>query len=155
MEKLQILSPWQSYHNKVKALFENDPDIEVVFDDAKPEIKLYVSDKDKADALTKLLPDKKEFGNLTMNITVVPANTALESKALLFQKAFQNNPAFSFVKKTEGAFAFTYVVFKNKVVQYYEDNMGDIYGNRSTLYQELAKEIFGDQNGVFFCTDKE
>jgi hypothetical protein len=48
------------------------------------------------------------------------------------------------------------VVFVPKVVQYYTDNLGDINGFRTTLYQELAKELFGESEltrGVYFCTD--
>jgi hypothetical protein len=48
------------------------------------------------------------------------------------------------------------VVFVPEVVQYYTDNLGDINGFRTTLYQELAKELFGDSElsrGVYFCTD--
>ena len=40
--------------------------------------------------------------------------------------------------------SFTYVVFEKEVVQYWNDNLGDINGLRSTLYQDLAKEIFAD-----------
>lgn len=57
----------------------------------------------------------------------------------------------------EGIFSnpITYIVFKNKVVQFWNDDLSDIYGNRSTLYQDIAKEIFGESSGIFFCTDKE
>lgn len=50
-----------------------------------------------------------------------------------------------------------YVVFKNCVVQFFNDNLNDIYGNISTLYQDIAREIFADAEweGVFYCTDVE
>ena len=47
----------------------------------------------------------------------------------------------------------TYVVFTNKVVQFFNDNLNDIYGNVTTLYQEIASDVFDIESGVFFCTD--
>ena len=72
---------------------------------------------------------------------------------------FKNNPVFSFVHKVEGIYGFNaiYVVFKNKVVQYFNDNLNDIYGNTSTLYEDIARDIFENNipvnNNVFYCTD--
>lgn len=53
--------------------------------------------------------------------------------------------------------SFTYVVFEKEVVQYWNDNLADYNGLTSTLYQDLAKEIFEDANldGVYFCTDED
>ena len=33
--------------------------------------------------------------------------------------------------------------------------MHDINGNCSTLYQEIAKDVFGEDEGICFCTDTE
>ena len=49
----------------------------------------------------------------------------------------------------------TYVVFKKEVVQYFNDSLGDIHGVCSTLMQDIAKDIFEDTEGVYFCTDTE
>ena len=53
---------------------------------------------------------------------------------------------------------FTYVVFKNCVVQFFNDNLNDPHGVLSTLYQDIAREVFGDcgmAGGVAYCTDVE
>jgi len=47
----------------------------------------------------------------------------------------------------------TYVVFKPEIIQYYTDSLADARGICSTLNQEIAKDIFGEIPGVFFCTD--
>ena len=62
---------------------------------------------------------------------------------------------FSYVEEVTGIFSnpITYVVFVNEVVQYYNDNLSDIHGLRSTLYQEIAKDIFETRLGVYYCTD--
>ena len=43
-------------------------------------------------------------------------------------------------------------VFAKEVVQYWNDSLSDPYGKVSTLYQDIAKDIFEDTDGVMFCT---
>ena len=54
----------------------------------------------------------------------------------------------------------TYVIFKNCVVQFFNDNLNDAHGVISTLYQDIAAELFADylersKRGVHFNTDVE
>lgn len=157
-EKLKLSSPWVNYFHEIEALFGQDPDINIVYDEETPEINLYVENADKADALTKLLPAEKVFGRVVLKLTVIPANNVNSSDSSLFQKAFEGNPVFSYIKNIEGdffKFPASYVVFKNKVVQYFNDDLSDVNGFRSTLYQEIAKDVFGNTNGIYFCTDTE
>lgn len=156
-KKLELSAPWVIYYREVEELFKEDPEVRVVFDEEGPEVKLYVKSQEKADALTQLLPAEKKFGNVTLKVTVIPANQLGANKAVLVEKALKNNPAVSFITKAKyDLFSnpITYVVFQNKVVQYYADNLGDIYGNCSTLYQDIAKDVLGSQDGVYYCTDK-
>ena len=112
-----------------------------------------------------LLPFEKEFGNVTLDIIIIPSNhNAVEKVDLTtakeyFEAAFENNPVFAFTHVVQGIFTntLTYVVFKNRVVQFFADNLNDIHGNISTLYQELAKDVFNKDviPGVLFCTDIE
>mgnify|MGYP006958177364 CR=1 FL=1 len=44
-------------------------------------------------------------------------------------------------------------MFENKVVQFYNDQMDDINGNKSTLFQDIAGDVFGYDHGVFYCTE--
>lgn len=151
---VKLSSPWVEYYRKVESMFKDDPEIHIMYDeDNGPSLKLYVDSASKASALSELLPTEKEFGNVTLQISIVPANP-LETKLDLLTEAFRGNPAFSFIKTvTLFAKPVTYFVFKNKVVQYYLDNLADINGNKSTLYQDLALDIFGEQDSIFFCTD--
>jgi hypothetical protein len=51
---------------------------------------------------------------------------------------------------------FTYVIFKNCVVQFFNDNLNDAFGNVSTLYQDIAPAVFENTPiGVHYCTDVE
>lgn len=169
MARLNLLSPWMKFYNELCAFFREDPEVNVVYDDSgdTDKIKLYVNNAFKAEALTALLPSEKTFGVITILIEVIPSNKientqlnkyqkVMKDTYSLLQSAFENNDALSFVQKVEGIFANTiiYVVFKNKVVQYYDDSLSDIYGQCSTLYQEIAKNIFEQISGVYYCTDK-
>ena len=49
----------------------------------------------------------------------------------------------------------TYIIFEKEVVQYFADDLGDLHGINSTLYQDLAKEIFGESSNIHFCTDSD
>lgn len=162
MAQLKLSPPWEIYATEMAQLFKYDSQVHVVYDNDSQILSVYVDKQRKADALAELLPESVTFGNIEVHVNVIPANGALSttaglSKAQLFNNAFEGNGAFSFVKVITGIFTnnLTYVVFKNKVVQYYNDDLGDIYGQCSTLYQTIAKNIFGEAEGICFCTDVE
>ena len=155
-EKLKIAPPWIQFANELVAMFGSDPEIETEYDNDNVSFTMKVANEIKADALAKLLPAKKEFGSVTMKINIIPANE-LETPATLYRNALSGNPVFAFVYPVEGAFTnpITYVAFRRRIVQYYNDDLGDPHGNRTTLCQEIAKDIFEQKKGVFFCTDTE
>lgn len=154
-EKTGISSPWVSYVHRLKALFGPDPDITIAYNSTDNEIvALYVNGQEKADALSKLLPEKVAFGNVTLEVRVVPANLT-QKKADLIRAAFEGNPLFSEVIQVHpdgSSNAFTYAMFKRAVVQYWDDNLGDPHGMVSTLAQDLASELL-DTDGVCYCTE--
>lgn len=154
---LNISSPWVTYYRKLEALFGEDPDIMVDFEydeNESPVVKLYVTGADKAEALAKILPVERTFGNVTVNTIIVPSNRE-ETKADVFVKAFTGNPAFSYGVTVDNPFVHGvgYVVFRNKVVQFFNDDISDVNGFETTLYENIADDVFGDNAGVFFCTD--
>lgn len=158
--RLKLAPPWVTYVNEVKALFDDDPQVHVVYDNDTVELKLYVEDAKKAEAIQTLLPENKQFGNVSLTIKVIPANVgnydfSRYTFGRLFDVAFDGNPVYSFSKDIDSVFmnVLTYVVFTNKVVQFFNDNLNDIYGNVTTLYQEIASDVFDIESGVFFCTD--
>lgn len=162
MAKISLSPPWVVRYRELDALFKEDPGVHVFFDEDKPEIKLCVEDENKATALYELLEEKVEYGNVTLKITVVPANGVTLTKAAagatvaeLLVTAFDGNKAVSFIKNGTPPFTIgmVFIVFKKKVVQYYTDDIGDIYGFHSALYEQLAEKIFPPHENVHFCTD--
>ncbi len=153
-ENFKLSSPWQTFVHEVQALFEEDPSITVKYFEADNKLKLYVDDTDKAAALAKLLPEKKEFGNVTLAIEIIPPNANDLPIIQLFEKAFVGNPALSYTASYETPFGeVSYAVFQKKVIQFFNDQMDDINGNKSMLFQDIAKDVFGSEHGVFYCTE--
>ena len=162
--RTKISPPWFTFASELKAMFGEDPDIRIEHTN-EFEIKMYVDDVDKAAALYVLMPYSRTYGNVEVTIEVIPSNKVkgepssikTDDYSELFKAAFKNNPVLSYIQKVEGLFEFraTYIVFKNKVVQYFNDNLNDINGNTSTLYEDIARDIFSDtvEPGEFFCTD--
>ena len=157
MSNLKLSAPWVVYYREIESLFGADPEITITIDEEHYSVKLYVNNDEKAEALDKLLPAERTYANVTVRTAVIPGNPLLEKKTSLFQTAFEGNPVFAFTKTNEGVFTIplSYVVFKNRVVQFYADNMQDVNGNISTLYETIAKDVFGETDGLCFCTDTE
>lgn len=156
-DKLKLSTPWVTLYRQIGALFGEDPDVKVEYiagDGNDPTIKLYVEGQDKADAISRILPLTYEFGNVTVSVIVVPANKN-ETKETMFRMAFAGNPAFSYAATAEGVFTnpITYVVFRNRVVQFWNDDLSDINGNETTLYESIAKDLLVNCDGTCFCTD--
>lgn len=153
MSNLSVSSPWAAYYHKLRALFGDDPDIRIVYDNDNVVIDMYVNGNDKADALSKLLPEEVDFGNVKLTVNVIPANNEC-TEAELIRRAFLGNPHFVDVLVIDGSSTnpFTYCIFEKEVIQYHNDNLADPNGNESVLAQDIAKELF-KTNGVYYCTD--
>lgn len=154
--KVELSPPWDSFATEVYLLFCQDPEIKYNYDHNEKIISLYVDNAEKADALTKILPSEKDFGGVKLKIRVIPANE--NEKTGIIGKAFRKNPVVSDIVVSEGSivrFPVTYVMFQNKVVQFYDDNLADPNGFKSTLYENIAREVLDMRkiDDVCFCTD--
>ena len=153
---VKLSAPWITYFRKLETLFKYDEDVNVKYDESAMIISIFVEGQDKADALTQLLPTEVSFGNVVVSIRVIPANAKMNRVDLL-KKAFDNNPIFSYATTIEGVMVnpISYVVFEPKVAQYWDDNLHDPHGLVSTLYEDLAREVFGEEGGICFSTDSD
>ena len=153
---VKISSPWVEYSRYMEAMFGKDPEVKVVFDEDAVAIKLFVDNPVKADALSQILPETKNFGGVVLTISVIPGDEK-QTKEQLFKAAFNGNPVVDDVVTVGGELLpnpFTYVVFKKEVVQFWNDNFGDPHGMKSTLYEEIARDAF-NVDGVLYCTNVE
>lgn len=163
--RFKLSPPWCTYVSQLTELFGQDPEINVSYDNEESTVYIRVNNADKYEILVNIIPYYKKFGNVILNVEVIPANDIGKSNCdfykmsneEVFNTLFEKNPAFSFVKSVDLLYAcpITYVVFTNKVVQFFNDNLNDVYGNMNTLYQNIAEDIFVDAEfeGVYYCTD--
>ena len=155
-----MYSPWVIFSKQIEKLFERDPEVTLEFNDDRTSIKLKVDNPEKAEALSKILPARKVFGNVEVTMTVIPANSE-DYRAKYVERAFKGNAAlshFTTVEEIPGVYIsnpISYCVFEKEVVQYGADDLGSESGMASTLYEDLAREVFGPIGGVYFCTDSK
>jgi hypothetical protein len=170
MARFNLSSPWVEIYEELTAMFKHDEEVRVVYfdgDGADHKVDLYVSNAEKAEALFKVIKPKHTFGNVVLYVNVIMPNGQVcdttepvegdDDYADIYEKAFAGNGAFVHTVKVDGVMfmsGLVYVVFRPTVVQYFNDDLGDVNGHRSCLYQDLAKELFITQPGVFFCTDR-
>jgi len=158
MNKTKLSPPWIEYVNKIRSLFEKDPEISIKFDEPVMNLRIYVDNSDKYDALTRLLPEEKVFGGAALMITVIPANKdEHKDNRYYLKKLFQGNKAVTAIEDMTGIASnpMTFIVFEKKVIQYWSDNLGDINGMKSTLMEEIARDVFENADGVFFNTNTD
>lgn len=155
MAKLMLAAPWTVYFRQLQALFAQDKDVRVLFDEDDATLRLLVADQTKAEALSRLLPEVKNFGGYRLRIDVVPGNDMRAPTGSVVRDAFAGNEAVSYVKDISGIASndFTFVVFKPEIVQFYNDDLGDINGVCTTLRADIARSVFEFLGGVYFCTD--
>lgn len=158
--ELGIVSPWVEHFRKIEIFFAKDPDIRVEYNNDVPCVKIFIDNQDKYEALSRVLPTEKSFGKVILKIKLCPANFEAMSPIDFFRKAFKGNSAVTDIitvpsEATGSANDFNYIVCKKEVVQYHNDTLADPHGTCSTLYQDIARDIFGDIGGVYFCTDRE
>ena len=153
-EGTKISAPWITYMKELTAMFSEDPEVRVVYNDEDKEVKLYVDSIDKANALEKILCKEKTFGNVTLKVTVYPPNTDDDQLTDIFYKALSGNPALSMTVPAQTVLgSFNYIVFENRVVQFFNDQLDDLNGNKSMLYQDIARDIFNPELNACYCTE--
>ena len=158
-DRLRLMPPWLELKAQLNALFGRDPEIQVEYDNGTKKLTLRVETQRKADALSRLLPMRYIFGGVTVPVGIVPGNKgemlpACTATIDVATAAFEGNGAVKLIRPvSKGLFRdLVYVVFEKEVVQFPNDNLSDINGNKSTLMEEIAREVFTDAVGVCFCT---
>ena len=157
-EALKLSAPWNAYVRKIKALFGKDPRIKIVYDEEMMNLSLYVDDMPKCEALKQLIPRTKEFGNVVLDIAVLPSVAmGYSSSEALLKTAFDGNPVFKSAITVNKDVSFnpaTFILFKNETSQMWNDNLCDPNGLTTTLYQDIAKDVLNLPTNVYCCTEE-
>ena len=155
---MKLSAPWYTYQRKVKTLFALDSEIEVgdVYEceDGDYAFEITVYNPAKFIALDRVMPKVVEFGKVKLKVGVSDAKVNSTATAIeLYKTIFKNN---MIVKDIVDAKDFTgtlhgYVRFQPDVLQFFNDDISDYNGLWSGLAQDIAREVFTNQN-VHFCT---
>lgn len=163
MEKMKIEALWYAMNKKVRALFENDPEVQVgdIFQpdaSARADVafSIVVKNRRKLNAMKEMIPEFMEFGNVTLRVFVLDAEGELtgETPAELLSAIFEGNTIVKDIK-TCSDFAgseHTFLRFWPEVIQFFHDDISDYNGNWSGLAQDIAREVFVGNPFVHFCT---
>ena len=160
MARIKLQPPWIQFYEKLTLLFEEDSHIRILYDEEENEIRIFADNTEKAVALERLLPSENVFGNVKQKITIIPPNKEdldepnIDCPAVVL---FADNPIVEEIERVSGVFGYEliYIMFRKEVVQYFNDDISCYGGIRSTLYQDIAKEVFKFQAGVYYCTSEE
>ena len=148
-------APWYTYVRKLKALFEADPEVRIFFYEDDNTVELTTDTVEKAEAIRMLLPPEVHFGNVLVKVHVILPPQPDPDITSIIKAAFKGNPNFvdCLTIKPEGTSnPFTFVIFENKVVQIWNDDISDANGLYSTLLEALASQVLALPDGVYCNT---
>ena len=146
--KVKLAPPWITYAGRVEELFADDPSVHCAYDDCK--LTLRVDGADKADAIAALLPSEVKFGNVALEVAVIPSNAEPDAGEL-FRRAFAGNPKFRDVAYGGPAGDIPYAMFEPAVVQLREDDISKYGGVVTMTCEELAASVL-DGGDVRICS---
>ena len=162
-----IQAPWWTYYNKVKALLGNDTDLSIgQLSESGEKIYSFNVDStntDKIIALQKIFKTVIPMGNITLKINFnvindgTPEMSYTKITAEDFRTAFNENPIVDEVNEVSLFDTnFIFVIFKKKIIQFYNDDITDYWGNYNGLAEDIAREVFTDRmfhSGFNYCTN--
>ncbi|MCM3627005.1 hypothetical protein M3194_06475 [Paenibacillus glycanilyticus] len=170
--RISLSPPEFTYFNEIKYSIGKDPLVRVGplqdHGDGQFVISLHVKGLKKAKALATLLVADKGIGEINIHVQVIsggkaisPITRTLTPKEIagLYRAAFRTNRFFHFVAlRVIFGNTFVYPVFKIKVVQFFNDDLSDFYGNYNNVAAFVFRNVLrNDINGVpiQFSTDKK
>ena len=163
MPNLKLEAPWYTFQKKIKALFEQDPEIKVSeiyqLEEGNADycFDLEVKNHEKYLALNRVFPRVKEFGNVTLCIFLYDEENGhdINEAVTLYETIFKGNPIVKDVRSAvdHAGTMHGFVRFQPEVIQFHTDDISSYNGTWSGLAQDIAKEVFKDDfYGVHFCT---
>ena len=72
MARLKLSPPWSIFYDEIRALFANDPEVNVVMDEDSYTIHVFVNNPEKSAAIAQILEQEKKFGRITLKVQVPP-----------------------------------------------------------------------------------
>lgn len=156
-DAVQLAPPWIAHYHKIQALFEHDPDVKVSYNNDDYTVVIGVIGYDKSEAIARLVKPEVVFGNITLKVKVTLVNIEAADIIDTFKTAFRGNPTVVAAEKINlpGVGSASHVVFRKEVVQFFNDDICDVYGVESTLFENIANDVFvySSSDPVYYSTD--
>ena len=149
MNNVGLQSPWVTTYNKINALFERDSDLTISplsgGEDGVYTFSISSPNATKLNAIEKILANNYVYGNVTLNIKFVVEDSGKEGITVAdFKNAFTGNNIVSKIETVPNPVGIsqTFVMFGREVIQFYNDDISDRYGNFNGLAEDIARELF-------------
>ena len=146
------------YANRIKAIFDDDPQVDVVFQMPEGEEHgkciVTVNNETKAAAIRKLLKPCYESA-LPLDVEVVDGTDITK---VTIENAFMGNPHFQEYRDipTINPSQFFHVcIFNEEVIKFPNDNGGSLHGYEFRIMEDLAREITvnNELQPILYTTD--
>lgn len=162
MTNVGMQSPWVTTYGKIRSLFQNDPDLKISNLSGDHEgvytFAITSANVTKLTAIEKILKNEFVFGNVTLQVKFIYDDSEDDEKITAndFKNAFNGNSIVRDVKTVKNPFGDeqTFVMFGKDVIQFYNDDLTDLYGNFNGLSEDIAREVFNKTDAsINYMTD--
>lgn len=149
--RVGLSAPWVEHLHKVEAACMLDEDVTVDYDDDSKTVTLRVRGTDKAAAYEAKIRHELDFGGVRLHVNVVPDNSERTEEDLI-QDLFSGNDILVGTATEEAVGGtVTYAIVQPTVLQFWDDNMGSIYGIRTMTAEDCVRDVF--DLDAFVCSD--
>ena len=154
-----LSAPWWVFAGTLEAIFANDETVKITTPKGEDEegifeIEISSCDAVKLAAITKVIGESRQFGNITVSIVYNLKETNITADDIV--AAFGDTGYFDKVIESQlpvGSMA--YVVMFKDIIQVYADNTRDYYGNINTVVADAITEVLDHDKlsaNVAICT---
>ena len=148
--KVGLESPWCRFYKILYNLFEKDDSVEITMEEGSPvKINIGCSNACKLEAIKKVVGSSRSFGNVKVDIIYLLADSDDEPIALEeFVEAFKDTGYLVDAKTAETPTGdkVSFPIMAKDVIQFYDDNISDYYGNATIVVADAVKEILDVKN---------
>ena len=171
--------PWWTVHHKITYSIGTDPTVHVLplrEEGTNMYIDVVCTDPEEAYPMASLLKPKYELGNITVFVQVLDSSGTIikpewpvgckppDCLYMVVTKALKNNPLFvqALIPKFPPDWPTpphtdVVAVIKKAVIQFWNDDLSDYYGNfngvAEDVFKEVTREIYPDKSTLGFTTE--
>lgn len=178
-EKVGLSPPWYTLHHKITHSIGADPTVHVLplrEEGSKCYIDVVCTDYEEAYPMASILRPQYDMGNITVFVQVLDRSgnpikpewptgcKPVDCLYMVVTKALKNNPLFVGAVKPEfppgippPPHGDVVAIIKKVVIQFWNDDLSDYYGNfngvAQNVFKEVVREEYPDKTTLWFTTE--